>query len=46
VSGDPAREESRFHHEPVRMLLRYKTIGGSGFQAALGGGAAFAVLRR
>jgi len=46
VSGDPAREESRFHNEPVRMLLRYKTIGGSGFQAALGGGAAFAVLRR
>ena len=45
VSGDPALEESRFHIDLVRMLLRYKTIGGSGFQAALGG-AAFAVLRR
>ena len=22
VSGDPAREESRFHNEPLRMLLR------------------------
>ena len=38
-------EEFHFRRDLVQLLLRYKTIGGSGFQAALGGGA-FAVLRR
>jgi len=37
-------EEARFRLDLARLLLRYKAIGGSGFQAALGGGA-FAVLR-
>jgi len=36
--------EGRFRRDLARLLLRYKAIGGSGFQAALGGGA-FAVLR-
>ena len=33
-----------FLHDLVRLLLRYKAIGGSGFQAAIGG-AAHAILR-
>ena len=37
-------EERRFRIALVALLLRYKSIGGSGFQAALGGGA-FAALR-
>ena len=36
--------EARFLHDLARLLLRYKTLGGSGFQASLSGGA-FAVLR-
>ena len=39
-----AEAEGRFRVDLARLLLRYKAIGGSGFQAALGGGA-FAVLR-
>ena len=47
TSGQVKREdagERRFRTDLARLLLRYKAIGGSGFQAALGGGA-FAVLR-
>jgi phosphorylated CTD-interacting factor 1 len=36
--------ERRFRHDVARLLLRYKALGGSGFQAALGG-APFLVLR-
>jgi len=32
-------EERLFRRDLVRLLLRYKALGGSGFQAALGGGA-------
>ena len=39
-----AEAEGRFRRDLARLLLRYKAIGGSGFQAALGGGT-FAVLR-
>ena len=36
--------EVSFRHDLARLLLRYKALGGSGFQAALGG-AAHAALR-
>ena len=41
---DGEAAETRFRLDLARLLLCYKAIGGSGFQAALGGGA-FAVLR-
>jgi hypothetical protein len=46
-SGDQPdfTDDSEFRLALGRVLLRYKAIGGSGFQAALGGGT-FAVLRR
>ena len=40
----PSHDSSAFKTDLVRVLLRYKAIGGSGFQAAIGGGA-HAVLR-
>jgi phosphorylated CTD-interacting factor 1 len=40
-----ASEPGRFGLDLARLLLRYKSLGGSGFQAALGG-AAFAALRK
>ena len=45
--GDAEDEEElerQFREDAARLLLRYKAIHGSGFQAALGGGA-FAVMR-
>ena len=42
--GDGGDVEQRFRHDLARLLLRYKALGGSGFQAALGG-AAHASLR-
>ncbi len=45
ADGNVPPVEVHFRHALARLLLRYKTVGGAGFQAALGGGA-FAVLRR
>lgn len=33
-------DEATFRHDLARLLLRYKTVGGSGFHASLGGGTA------
>lgn len=44
-AGDSSDDgELRFRHDLARLLLRYKALGGSGFQAALGG-AAHSALR-
>ncbi|EOD32508.1 hypothetical protein EMIHUDRAFT_112355 [Emiliania huxleyi CCMP1516] len=43
-AASAAAAELRFRSDLARLLLRYKALGGSGFQAAIGGGA-FAVLR-
>jgi hypothetical protein len=43
-AGAGGPDECRFRLDLARLLLRYKAIGGSGFQAAIGGGA-HAVLR-